>query len=444
MDEHKSRVARRVATLIVGSLLIPVGLIPAGLGRADAVVGNATATANPSFAAAAMNIEGDPSGNGTWSVAADGRVGIAGSAGGYGHATAENNGSYVMGIAATPSGNGYWIATHNGAVFSHGDAGFYGSAYGRSLRGHVVDIEATPTGRGYWLFTDQGQVIRFGDAESHGGPSALTKGAIVDVAVTPSGDGYWMVSSQGGVYDYGDARWYGTAYGKTGTTIAGIAATRTGKGYYIATAKGGVLAFGDAGWYGSLRNLCPGNPTVGIATSKAVSGYWLVVQSGRSFAFSPSASKAKCGPTGPAADLFDRLNDERRARGLAALRWDDTLASESKAWSVEMSRSGFRHSDLTRLFDGRFNLVGENIAWGRGSNVTAGTLHVAWMRSDGHRQNMLARSFETIGIGVYCAADGTMWATQEFGHFTTSGTPPTMTMPAANPIDRDDSGSVRC
>jgi hypothetical protein len=436
--------------LALGATTLAVASLPIASQHAGAVA-YATAQSNPVFTATAMGIVGDPSGNGTWTVAADGQVGRAGSAGGFGHATTERGSTFVMGMASTPTGNGYWIVTHNGGVFSHGDAHFYGSAVNANRRGTVIDIEPSPTGKGYWLFTDRGQVLRFGDAKAFGSPATLTKGPIVDAAVTPSGRGYWLVSSLGGVYNYGDADWFGTAWKHTPATITGIASTETGRGYYLTHTAGGVLNYGDARWYGSLRNRCVGNPVVGIATSRAVRGYWLLVASGRSFAFSPTANGGECGPTGTSKtavavrDLFDRLNAERQARGLAALRWDDKLATESASWSSEMADSGFRHSNLQRLLvDGRFNLVGENVAWARGGSVTAATLHVAWMESSGHRANMLSPNFQAVGIGVHCSSDGTMWATQEFGRFASSGSAPLAGTPPQHPITRSDAGSARC
>ncbi len=438
----RTRIAILAAIALTGALAF--GVTPAG-----AVV-DATAQSNP-LMAPPLGFAGDPSGNGTWAVGADGWVARTGSASTYGHAMAERNGEFVTGIAPSPDGDGYWIVAHNGAVYGHGDVNMYGSGTRVLSQGSVVDIEATPTGRGYWLFTDRGQVLHYGDAKHYGAPDILSKGSIVDAAATPTGKGYWLVSSKGGVYHYGDARWYGSAWRNTSSAITGIAATASGKGYYLSNTGGGLLNYGDAKYYGSLTRKCPGNSVIGIATSKAVRGYWMVLTSGRTFAFSPSSNPKGCGPTGSsrtavaAKDLFDRMNAERAARGLPALVWDDRLASESRAWSAEMARSGFRHSNLQRLLtDGRFNLVAENIAWARGGSVTAATLHVAWMDSEGHRRNMLSPALQVVGVGVYCGGDGTMWATQEFGRLASAGSAPTAGTPPRNPLTRSDPGTASC
>ncbi len=143
-------------------------------------------------------------------------------------------------------------------------------------------------------------------------------------------------------------------------------------------------------------------------------------------------------------DLFVRLNAERAARHLPALHADAGLSAAARAWSQEMSRTGFRHSNLSRLFSGRFDFVGENIAWARGTGVAAGTIHRNWMHSDGHRENILARAYDAVGIGVYCAADGTMWATENFGRSVALGPAPPLSVPPLNPIVRPDTGPFSC
>jgi uncharacterized protein YkwD len=39
----------------------------------------------------------------------------------------------------------------------------------------------------------------------------------------------------------------------------------------------------------------------------------------------------------------------------------------------------------------------------------------AWMASSPHRANILSRSFNIVGIGVYRGPDGRLWAVQDFG-----------------------------
>ena len=144
-----------------------------------------------------------------------------------------------------------------------------------------------------------------------------------------------------------------------------------------------------------------------------------------------------------AADLFDRLNDERAARHLAPLVWDPTLANYAASWSANMSANGFRHSAIGDLL-GPYNYVGENIAAGGGGTLV-GSLHNAWMHSDGHRSNILAPGFTRVGVGAFCSSDGSLFLTEDFGHPSSAGA--AQTSPATPPVDpvaRPDSGSLHC
>lgn len=65
---------------------------------------------------------------------------------------------------------------------------------------------------------------------------------------------------------------------------------------------------------------------------------------------------------------------------------------------------------------------GPRTAGGHAENIAAGsrgstTLHAEWMRSEGHRRNILHPDLDAIGIGIVCRADGVMWATQIFGRY---------------------------
>jgi uncharacterized protein YkwD len=59
----------------------------------------------------------------------------------------------------------------------------------------------------------------------------------------------------------------------------------------------------------------------------------------------------------------------------------------------------------TRYLGGNFGwAVGENIAWGTGGLATPRQIVQAWMKSPGHRRNMLDRRYREIGIGVIANA----------------------------------------
>lgn len=140
-------------------------------------------------------------------------------------------------------------------------------------------------------------------------------------------------------------------------------------------------------------------------------------------------------------DLWDRLNDERAARGLTRLKWNGRLSEAATAWSRKMSKSGnFRHSDLQRLL-GPYNYVGENIAKG---NISAGSLHLGWMGSPPHRDTMLSPGFTEAGIGIWCS-NGVAWATVNFARRWAAGPIPRFNEDTPkNSIVRSDTGNIRC
>ena len=63
--------------------------------------------------------------------------------------------------------------------------------------------------------------------------------------------------------------------------------------------------------------------------------------------------------------------------------------------------------------------LGENIAWGSGRLATASQIHRSWMRSAGHRANILMRSFREIGIGIETGLPVRLSAAQSGATYTT-------------------------
>src|SRR4051812_29207228 len=125
---------------------------------------------------------------------------------------------------------------------------------------------------------------------------------------------------------------------------------------------------------------------------------------------------------GPAAQAtLCLLNGERAARGLAPLAENESLTRASQAYSDRMVAEGFfAHTGpdgadlVTRLtragyLGGALSdwAVGENLAWGEAQLATPRATVAAWMDSDGHRENILARDYEEIGLGITMGTPGT-------------------------------------
>jgi uncharacterized protein YkwD len=113
-------------------------------------------------------------------------------------------------------------------------------------------------------------------------------------------------------------------------------------------------------------------------------------------------------------ETFVRHNRIRRDRGLPAFCVDPKLTRAAETHSQDMmDRDYFDHdtkgSGATfdqRIKDEgyRYRTAGENIAWGSGSLGSPANIMKGWMRSDGHRKNILNKGFREVGIGV---AEGT-------------------------------------
>lgn len=94
----------------------------------------------------------------------------------------------------------------------------------------------------------------------------------------------------------------------------------------------------------------------------------------------------------------------RAARGLPKLRRDARLVLASQAHVRDlMSRDMFEHGDVeSRMhrFAARGPRFGENIAWGVGDSGSARSIVARWMRSAGHRANLLRPGWRRVGVGV--------------------------------------------
>ena len=147
--------------------------------------------------------------------------------------------------------------------------------------------------------------------------------------------------------------------------------------------------------------------------------------------------------------IFDRVNEERGERDLQPLAWDDELAAVAGTWNTEMAASGeLRHQDIGQLLQrdalSGFAGLGENIFRATGP-VPAGTIHAGWMRSADHRGNVLNPGWDRLGVGVHCAADGSVWATQEFGRTAGADRPAVATStPPEQPIVRPEDEGPTC
>ncbi len=96
-------------------------------------------------------------------------------------------------------------------------------------------------------------------------------------------------------------------------------------------------------------------------------------------------------------------NLERKRYGLPALEIDGGLMKSARKHCAWMTRSRrLRHTSQA---------VAENIAMGQRSSQEA---VLTWMRSRGHRANILHRGYRRIGVAAYRTPSGTIFWCQQF------------------------------
>lgn len=146
--------------------------------------------------------------------------------------------------------------------------------------------------------------------------------------------------------------------------------------------------------------------------------------------------------------IHDGINRERKKQGLPQLAWGVALAGIARNHSKDMAkRNYFAHDspeghDFSKRYqqagyqcavrtNNRISMGGEKIAlnhlfdsvttineqafydWNSSEKI-AGTTVQGWMKSPGHRRNILTPYFQHEGIGVFIDSEGNVYITQNF------------------------------
>jgi uncharacterized protein YkwD len=120
-------------------------------------------------------------------------------------------------------------------------------------------------------------------------------------------------------------------------------------------------------------------------------------------------------------DVVYWTNHQRVKHGCRALKVDNRLVRAGRDHSAWMARTHtFSHvGNGGSTFDARIRSAGftspaaENIAWGYRSGADVVN---AWMKSAGHRANLLNCATTTVGVGAVYATNGNPYYTQDFGY----------------------------
>jgi uncharacterized protein YkwD len=142
------------------------------------------------------------------------------------------------------------------------------------------------------------------------------------------------------------------------------------------------------------------------------------------------------------------INNERRKQGLSTIEWDDALAGVARKHSLDMAkRKYFAHSSpegqdfsfrykqegyscairtgdtiylgaeniaLNNLYDSVTTINGEAFFDWNSEEKIAETTVEGWMKSPGHRKNILTPHWKHEGLGVAVSPDDKVYITQNF------------------------------
>lgn len=121
---------------------------------------------------------------------------------------------------------------------------------------------------------------------------------------------------------------------------------------------------------------------------------------------------------------FEQTNQVRVQNGLPPFEWDADVCRVARAHSENMSRlnffshvspDGLRMRDRARAAGIlTYKVMGENIAYNQGYEDPGAFAVERWMASEKHRANILSPEFRAMAIGMYIAADGSVFLTQTF------------------------------
>jgi uncharacterized protein YkwD len=112
---------------------------------------------------------------------------------------------------------------------------------------------------------------------------------------------------------------------------------------------------------------------------------------------------------------FAATNRQRAKRDRAVLRRNDCLHAHAVRQARKMAnRERIWHQDLGRVLENcDMNRVGENVAYGYPTGRSV--VNDGWMKSAGHRENILSRKFRLMAVAARKGDDGRWYVAQVFG-----------------------------
>jgi uncharacterized protein YkwD len=109
--------------------------------------------------------------------------------------------------------------------------------------------------------------------------------------------------------------------------------------------------------------------------------------------------------------LFNKINNARQNHGRKPLDLGPRISKMARNHSEKMANQGYlSHSCLACKFKGwNWDALAENVATGPGVKA----VHKKFMKSPGHRANILGTQYHKVGVGIV-ERKGKLWVTEIF------------------------------
>jgi hypothetical protein len=155
---------------------------------------------------------------------------------------------------------------------------------------------------------------------------------------------------------------------------------------------------------------------LGLLSAATVGSFLLVIV--------PATAQADAG-------LIAATNAARSSAGVPAVAESADLDAAAAAHAQSMARSGIlAHTPSLGSGVCCWSKIGENV----GEGPSVGALHAAFMASTEHRNNILDRAYNQMGVGYATDAHGTLWVSELFRQSTgTAPAAPVVTAPVVHP-----------
>jgi uncharacterized YkwD family protein len=147
------------------------------------------------------------------------------------------------------------------------------------------------------------------------------------------------------------------------------------------------------------------NDSVGVITSKFTKPYTYHTASNTEVTESGAIPTWANNTKEKEEIMLEYINNERKKAGLAPYVMDEELSNIASLKAKDMAENNyFGHIsptygnpfEMLKSFGISYRIAGENIA----GNISVKNAHDAFMKSPGHKANILSKNYDQIGIGI--------------------------------------------